>query len=168
MKFIIFVFTVLALQTVADLSKDRNISQESVGALSGNSSTSWITRRTGKANNYKSYVRRPMKKRVNSKGQRISKKRPSKMPKRNHLKPKYPKPKPQRRPIKTKVSSNLKNKLPQRPISTRNPPNAKIQDKQFLVPRPIGPAFPFGLSPAALLIPAIPTLVGKLRKPHRI
>ena len=51
----------------------------------------------------------------------------------------------------------------------------RIKEKQFLLPNPIllprpnpillprpRPTFPFGLSPAALLIPAIPTLVGKV------
>ena len=158
---IIFVITVLASQAVADLSEDRNVSQESAGAFSGNSFTSLITRRTGKVNNYKSYARRPMKKMVNSKGLQISKKRPATLPKRNRLKHKYSKPKPQRRPIKSKSSSNLNNKLSQGPIASRNPSKAKLQEKQFLVPRPVGPAFPFGLSPSAFLIPAIPTLVGK-------
>ena len=102
-----------------------------------------------------------MKKSVNSKGLRISKKRPSALSKQNHLKPKYSKPKPQRRPIKSKSSSNLNNKLSQGPIASRNPSKAKLQEKQLLVPRPVGPAFPFGLSPSAFLIPAIPTLVGK-------
>ena len=35
----------------------------------------------------------------------------------------------------------------------------KLQEKQFLQPRP-RPFLPFRLTPAALLIPAIPTLVG--------
>jgi hypothetical protein len=161
MKFIILVFTVLATQTVADIIEDRNVSQESVGALTGNDFTSLITRRTGKVNNYKSYVRRPMKKMVNPKGLRISKKRPAALPKQNRVKHKYSKPKPQRRPIKSKLSSNLKNKLSQHPVAKRNPSKAEIQDKQFLVARLVSSAFPFGLLPAALLIPAIPTLVGK-------
>ena len=151
----------MASQTVADLIKERNVSQESFGVLSGNSFTSLITRRTGKVNNYKSYVRRPMKKRVNSKGLRISKKRPASLPNRNRLKPKYSKPQPPKRPIKSKLASNLKHKLSNHPIISRPSSKAKIQEKQFLVPRPVGPAFPFGLTPFALLIPAIPTLVGK-------
>jgi hypothetical protein len=163
MKLIILVFTVLVSQ--ADVIKDRNVSQESGGALSMNSFTSWITRRIGKVQNSKSYVRRPMKKRTNGKGLRISKKRPASLPKRNHLKPKYSKPKylkpqHQKRPIKSKFSSNLKHKLSKHPLASRTPSKAKIQEKQFFVARPVGPAFPFGLTPSALLIPAIPTLVG--------
>jgi hypothetical protein len=43
----------------------------------------------------------------------------------------------------------------------RKPSRHKIQEKQFLLTRPRRPTFPFRLTPAALLIPAIPTLVGK-------
>jgi hypothetical protein len=170
MKFIILVFTVLASLAVADIIKDKNVPPASGGALSVNSFTSWITRRIGKVQNSKSYLRRPMKKRVNGKGLRISKKRPASLPKRNRFKPNYSKPKyskpkyskaqHQKRPIKSKLSSNLKHQLSKHPIASRTPSKVKIQEKQFLVARPIGPAFPFGLTPSALLIPAIPTLVG--------
>ena len=42
----------------------------------------------------------------------------------------------------------------------RKPTLQNIQDKQFIQTRPRRPTFPFRLTPAALLIPAIPTLVG--------
>ena len=42
----------------------------------------------------------------------------------------------------------------------RNPTLQRIQEKQFIQTRPRRPTFPFRLTPAALLIPAIPTLVG--------
>ena len=43
----------------------------------------------------------------------------------------------------------------------RRPSKPKIQEKQFFLPRP-RPILPFRLNPAAFLIPAIPTLVGKV------
>ena len=53
---------------------------------------------------------------------------------------------------------------PKRRIPKPQTPTKSIKEKQLLLapPRPpLGPRLPFRLSPAALLVPAIPTLVGE-------
>ena len=124
-----------------------------------NSLSAWVWKRMGELTSYKSN-RGTLKK--NSKPIIPLKRKPQSSIRKN-TKLQAP-----RRPLRSKFpSSKIKMKNTKGHLPSKKSSKAQLQDKQFLVggPVPVGPAFPFGLTPSALLIPAIPTLVGKLYPP---
>ena len=91
-------------------------------------------------------------------------KRPTKYLKPKTIKtfPKLKRPPHQRAPTKrTLTRPHKKTSNTKIPPTREILPKQKIQDKQFVVTGPRTSIFPFSLTPAAFLIPAIPTLVGK-------
>ena len=66
---------------------------------------------------------------------------------------------------RSKPVKKLTRRPPKRQIPESKPPTKFIKEKQLLLAPPgppLGPRLPFRLSPAALLVPTIPTLVGEL------
>ena len=64
--------------------------------------------------------------------------------------------------LKTKSLDKFQNIARLKPIKNKD----KNQDKQLIVTRPTPAGFPFRLNPAAVLVPAIPTLIGFIVNKH--
>ena len=157
-ELVLFCCTVATLsrQTLSDSVKH---SRQMVDKSTDNSLSAWVWKRMGELTSYKSN-RGTLKK--NSKPTIPLKRKPQSSI-RKTTKLQAP-----RRPLRSKYPSNkIKMKNTKGHLQSKKSSKAQLQDKQFLVggPVPVGPAFPFGLTPSALLIPAIPTLVGKLDPP---